>query len=377
MNKPRPVTYPETRKGLFAAWTKFWFTPADPVALSVQRVLGGLVFLYWLLPFAGDQEALFGLGGWFDAKAYAEASHLPELPPHLFSWSAAYWCGSDPFWLGVVYWLSVAVIALFTLGIAPRMTGVLTWVAVVSFTANPATAYDADPLLQMLAFYLMLGYLFLGLLAPGQSVLALLLGPTRETWLFGGLWPKRRAALPPSTAANLALRLLQVHFAIAIVATGLHKLQIGAWWSGLAPWFYLHPPFHSTLSEIQTYAPPHAETYLTIFSLVAYAVMAWQIAFPAFAWRPRWRPLLLGGAVFGWLLTALALEMPLFGPLMFVLCLAYVTPTEWRWVESVLARFPVLDRLFGQEPTPTAEAPAARGVKGSTRTGAVTVGNRS
>lgn len=369
---PSLPTY-ETRNSLFATWTSFWFTPADPVALSVLRVLGGLVFLYWLLPFAGDTQAFFGLDGWFDARAYAEASRLTDLPPHLFSWSAAYWCGYNPTLLVVLYGLSIAAIVLFTLGVATRLTGVLTWAAVVSFTANPASAHDADPLLQMLAFYLMFGHLLLGLQAPGQSRLARILGPTRETWLFGGIWPRKRIGLPPSIASNLALRLLQVHFAIAMMAIGLHKLQVSAWWSGLAPWFYLHPPFHSTLAEIRSYAPPSGESYLNAFSLVAYAVLAWQIGFPAFAWRLWLRPLLLGGAVFGWLLTALAVRIPVLGPLMFIMCLAYVTPREWRWLESLLARLPLLDRLCEQEPT----APALPDLKHGTRAAAITVGNRT
>jgi hypothetical protein len=363
----------QTRNSVFAAWTSFWFTPADSIGLSVLRVLGGLVFLYWLLPFAGEPQAFFGLGGWFDAQAYAEASRLAELPPHLFSWSAAYWCGYDPTLLLVLYGLSLASFALFTLGVATRLTSVLTWAAVVSFMANPASAHDADPLLQMLAFYLMLGHLFLGLQAPGQSLLALLLGPTRETWLLGGIWPRWRSALPPSIAANLALRLLQVHFAIAMMATGLHKLQVSAWWSGLAPWFYLHPPFQSTMSEIRTYAPPNGETYLNVFSLVAYAVLAWQIGFPVFAWRSWLRPLLLGGAVCGWLMSALAVQIPLLGPLMLVMCLAYVAPSEWRWLESILARLPLLDRWCGQEPAPL----PARGIKYGSSAEAITVGSRT
>jgi hypothetical protein len=373
MKKPPALAEPESRNRFFAAWTDFWFTPADPIALAVLRVLGSMVFLYWLLPFAGDLQAFFGLGGWYDARAYAETSRLKELPPHLFTWSAAYWCGSNSTLLMLLYALSLAAIVLFALGVATRLTAVLTWVAVVSFTANPAVAYDADPFLQMLAFYLMFGHLFLGLRGPGQSLLARVLGPTRETWLLGGLWPRRCDALPPSIAANVALRLLQIHFAIAMVATGLHKLQVSAWWSGLAPWFYLHPPFHTTLSEIRAYAPPNAETSLNLFSLTAYAALAWQIGFPTFAWRPWLRPLLVGGAAFGWLLTALAMQMPLVGPLLFVLCLAYVTPMEWRWLESKLARLPLLDRLCGQEPT----SPARRAVKSGTRAGAITVGNRS
>ncbi len=372
MKHPSTPVEPESRDGVVAAWTRFWFAPADPVALSVLRVLAGVVFLYWLAPFAGDPQAFFGVDGWFDARAYTEASRLRELPPYLFTWSAAYWCGHNAMLLTALYWLSIAVVALFALGVATRLTGVLSWIVVVSFTANPAIAFDADPLLQMLAFYLMLGHLFLGLQTPGQSPLSLVLGPTRSTWLFSGLWPRQRVLLAPSAAANVAVRLLQVHFAMAVMATGFHKLQTSAWWSGLAPWFYLHPPFHSTLAEIRSFAPPNAETYLNLFSLTAYAVLAWQIAFPAFAWRRGFRPLLLGGAAIGWAMTALALQMPLVGPLTFALCLAYLTPLEWCWIQSKLAHLPLFARL-GQETTAQAE----RKIKNGARTGNVAVGNRT
>ena len=293
-------------------------------------MLAGLLFLFWLLPFAGEHQALFGLGGWFDATAYREASHLRGLPPHLFGWSLVYLCGTNSVALAVVYWLLIASILLFTLGLATRITGILTWVAVVSYTANPALAYDADPLLNMLAFYLMIGYLLLGQRRPGQLWLTRLLGP-RETWLF------RRAAENPteSVGANLAMRLFQVHFAIAMVASGLHKLQIKEWWNGLAPWFYVNAPYHTTEEQVKSFGP-QAGAFLTLFSLFAYLTLAWQIGFPGFAWRRgSWRVVSLGGAGLAWLACTFWVPLPLFGPLIFVACLGYLSPDEWhRWPRS-------------------------------------------
>jgi len=83
----KPATTPA---GIVGSWVNFWFAPAEPIGLHALRVMVGLLFLFWLLPLAGEQQALFGLGGWFDATAYREASHLKELPPHLFGWSLAY-----------------------------------------------------------------------------------------------------------------------------------------------------------------------------------------------------------------------------------------------------------------------------------------------
>jgi hypothetical protein len=365
--------------GIIASWVNFWFSPADPVGLHALRVLAGLLFLFWLLPFAGDHQSLFGLSGWFDATAYREASRLPELPPNLFGWSVLYPWGSQPFWLnlvtdpiylGAAYWISVAVIVLFTLGLWTRVTGVLTWVAVVSYTANPALAYDADPLLVMLAFYLMFGYLFLAMRDPHPSLFTRLLGP-RETWLF------RRNAAPaaPSVAANLALRLFQVHFAIAMVASGLYKLQIKEWWNGLATWFYINTPFQTTLDDVRSYAP-NSGTYLTLFTLASYLALAWQIAFPAFAWRRSVRPILLGGAAVAWLACAFFVPLPLFGPLMVVACLGYLSPEEWRRVESLAARLP------GMRWVQSRLSPAPAGLAGpkggsASRASVVSVGQHS
>jgi hypothetical protein len=358
--------------GLIGSWVNFWFAPVDPVGLHALRVLAGLLFLFWLLPFAGDHAALFGLGGWFDATAYREASRLPELPPHLFGWSVVYLCGTNPVALGAVYWLSVAAIALFTLGLWTRLTGVLTWVAVVSYTANPALAYDADPLLVMLAFYLMFGYLLLGQWLPRQSLVTRLLGP-RETWLFG------RAAAPPreSVAANLALRLFQVHFAIAMVASGLHKLQIKEWWGGLATWFYVNPPFRTTPEEVRSFAP-NAETMLTLFTFTSYVALAWQIAFPAFAWRRSLRAVLLGGAALAWLACAFLVPLPLFGPLMVVACLGYLSPVEWRRVQSLGAALPVVRPLVARL-APAVQGAGLSGPKGPAvaRVAGVSLGQRS
>jgi hypothetical protein len=375
MTTPKHAPVPAApHAGLIATWVHFWFTPTDPVGLHALRVLAGVLFLCWLLPLAGQVEALFGLGGWFDAQAYKEASRLPDLPPHLFSWSLTYLCGTNAALLAGVYWLSVAAILLFTLGLATRLTGVLTWVAVVSFTANPALYYDAEPLLLMLAFYLMLGYLLLGQWRPGQSLVNRLLG-SKETWLFG------RAAAPAnaSVGANLALRLFQAHFAMAMVASGLHKLQIREWWSGLAPWFYLNPPFATTDQQVKSYAAD-AGTFLTLFSLSAYVVLGWQLGFPAFAWRRSRaaRAVLLGGATLAWVATTFFVPLPLFGPIMVVACLGYLTPAEWHRLLGPPARLPGVRALLSR----TVGAPAGgtvAGPKGGTaiKASALSVGQRS
>jgi hypothetical protein len=343
------------RAGLWAAWTRFWFTPTPPLPLHVVRVLAGLLFLSWLLPFAGHLDALFGLAGWFDQQAYADAARqFPEISQYS-SWSVLYLCGKNPAALAAVYWAAVAVVALFTLGVCTRLTAVLTWVFLVSFTANPAIDFDADCLLTVLAFYLMVGYVLYGQLRPNLSWAARLLGPC-DAWLFHRRTAVEAAQPGESVAANLALRLLQVHFAIVLVVSGLHKLQFGDWWGGVALWYPLYPPFEATVAAAKVHAADK-EVYLGWLSLAAYAALAWQLAFPLFAWWPgRWRVLLLGGAAVGWLACALLYRLPLFGPAIFLGCLTYVTADEWQ---RLLARLPGLHALVSPR-----TAPAERGAQG-------------
>jgi hypothetical protein len=114
-----------------------------------------------------------------------------------------------------------------------------------------------------------------------------------------------------------------------VLAGALHKLQAGDWWAGVAFWYPLHPPLETTPETIRAQAA-HATAYLILLSLAQYAVLAWQLAFPVFAWRRSWRPVLLAGALAGWAGSVFVYRQPLIGPVLLVGCLSYLTPAEWR-----------------------------------------------
>ncbi|MFN4260301.1 MAG: hypothetical protein ACK4RK_13475 [Gemmataceae bacterium] len=359
----------DSASGPIQAWTRFWFMPVDPIGLHVVRVLVGLLLLSWLLPFAGHLDDLFGAQGWFDHNAYLAMSRLSEEEGRLpVSWSLLFVVNSNSATLAAFYWGTLALIVVFTLGLWPRLTGLLTWVCVASFTVNPAFFYDGDALVLILAFYMMLGYLLLGLRTAGQDGLAGVLGPW-PGWLTR-LTDKVKSMSRPSLGANLALRLLQVHFAIAILASAFHKLQAGTWWSGIAFWYPLYPPFEATVTDLRN-SISNPQLYIGWLSVFAYATLAWQFAFPVFAWSRRWRPLLIGGGVIAWLGNSFLYHLPLFGPAIFIGCLSYVSAEEWRRWFAWLSRLPGLNRL--------AERPEERALPKSSTQEAdslVTVGQR-
>lgn len=326
--EPRGHALPEHEEGFRRAWTRFWFAPTDPIGLHVVRFLAGLLFLSWLLPFAGHQAAFFGLDGWLDQQGLIDTVRVSEgtvMPP----WSILYLAGDNTTALVAIYWSAVAVLALFTLGVWPRLTAVLTWVAVASFTANPALEYEGDAILLMLAFYLMVGYVLIGQSRSEQSIASRILGPT---CLCGVT--RADATLPfagPSVAANLTMRLIQIHFAIFMVTSGLHKLQFGDWWAGVALWFPYFPAFKTKLPDVLA-LKPQVDSVLYLFNIATYATLAWQIGFPIFAWKSWGRPLLLAGGLLSWLACFWIYATPLVGPAILLCCLSYLPASSWRWV---------------------------------------------
>jgi hypothetical protein len=342
------------------AWLHFWFKPIDPVGLHVARLLTGLILLAWLLPLAPDADALFGLGGWFDRQAFREAARLEGGPPEPFTWSVLYLCGSKALLLKAACGFALVVFALFALGVWTRITAALTWVLVASFSGSPFLVSEADKLLLPLSLYLMIGYGLAGLADRDQPMVRRLLGP-RGAWLFG-----RRPGGTESMAANLALRLMQVHLAILMVVGGLHKLQFGEWWAGTALWHALHPAVDLTPAQIGT--PAQLRTSLLGLGLATYAVLAWQVGFPAFCWRPRWRVVLLGGAFLAWLGSAIVYHVPIYGPALCVGCLSYLMPGEWHRLFALLGKIPGLARLvpLGPETAGSLLLPEAKFVGATT-----------
>jgi hypothetical protein len=312
------------------AWTRFWFTPIPLLGIRCLRFLAGLLFFVWLVSFLGHQTEFFSLSGWVDLKTVEEGQRQPDVAP-MIGWSILYLAGDNLQVFQSIYFGSLAVLALFTLGVATRITAPLTWVIVVSFLANPATSYEGDYLLGILAFYLMIGHLIVGQWSGELTSMGRLLGSRGDFILAAWFFPDQRSEQRPSHGANLTMRLLQIHFAIIIVTSALHKLQIADWWGGVALWYPLHPTFKTTLESLKAEAA-HAQSTLFFLSLMQYIALAWQLAFPVYAWRTGWwRGLLLGGAAIGWAATFFLFRLPLFGPFIMLGCLSFLRPEEWSW----------------------------------------------
>jgi hypothetical protein len=373
------------------AWTRFWFTPIPTTGMQCLRFLAGLLFFAWLASFLGHQVEIFSLNGWLDSDAFKEMRRQGDLAPVPIGWSMLYLAEDSIPLFQAMYFGSLAVFVLFALGVATRITGVLTWVIVVSFFANPVTSYEGDYLLGILAFYLMIGHLLKGLgpvrigylmiasfaamllalattllvgtwfaafgigglfvlviaillaipLDDHLSIAERFLGSRHDFLLARWLFPQTARECPQSCSANLMMRMLQIHFVIIIMVSALHKLQIADWWAGVALWYPLHPTFKTTAESLQRESA-NADFTLFYLSAAQYLVLAWQLGLPIFAWRTgtAWRSLLLGGAAVSWLGAFFLFQLPLFGPFVVLGCLSFLRPEEWAWImTAVRSRF--------------------------------------
>lgn len=350
---------------LVRRWNEFWFTPADPTSLGLIRLLCGAVVVYVHLAYSFDLQDFFGANAWLDLRTADETRQeapwvapptgwdVAPAPPftpgaddemrktirYMQRWGVDprladyhgnyYWSVwfhvSDPRLMQAVHAGILAVMVLFTLGLWTRITSVLTWAAALSYIhRSPMTLFGMDTIMIVLLLYLAIG--------PSGAALSL-----------DRLWLRLRAArrgepLPPpdpSVSANLALRLMQVHFCIIYLAAGLSKLLGGAWWNGTALWWTLAnyeftPLRYPAYAESLRWLCRHRWLWEVVMTGGVLYTLALEISFPYLVWQPRWRPLMVWGAVLLHTFIAVTMGLVGFGLFMLALVLSFVPGTAVR-----------------------------------------------
>jgi hypothetical protein len=123
-------------------------------------------------------------------------------------------------------------------------------------------------------------------------------------------------------AANIGLRLIQVHLAMFYVMMALTKLYGDAWWQGDAMW-YLVAQTHSRpidLSALRSWGRGGA----LLINFWTHAVLYYELAFPILVWNRLARPLVLLLGVAIWMSLIVATGHLLFGLAMLVASAAFL-----------------------------------------------------
>jgi hypothetical protein len=271
-----------------------------------------LLLLAWLWSFAFNYQEAVGREGWLDSIGYDAARRLPADANVPESWARSL-VPSSPALLGTLYLAAIVNALLFTLGLATRVTAPLAWLTVITFTSNPILYDGGNALLAILLLYLAVGYVGMHL---GFS-----LGSPSAPW-----W-RRHEPTPPSVSANLALRLIQVHFAIILFMSVLHKFQDAEWWAGDALWYSIFTPFETNISDLLRQSGQRG-SWLTLISLATYVTLAWQLTYPIQPCTRIGRWVMLVGAIVGWIWCDLIAKQPIFGPAILIASLAACRPDE-------------------------------------------------
>jgi hypothetical protein len=217
-----------------------------------------------------------------------------------------------------VHGVALAVFACLTVGFFSRTMAVLAYLLAVSYAnrVTPGAYFGLDKINCMLVMYLMLG-------------------PCGARYSVDRLWRLRRGApteVPPSSSANVAIRLIQLHMCVIYLFSALGKLQGRSWWSGDAVWYSVATLEYQSLDMTWIWNHQYLVnflTHLTVFFELSYAALIWpRLTRP---WMLLLAVFLHGGIVF-------ALGMPTFGLVMLIGNLAFVSPKTVRKVFDPIAR---------------------------------------
>jgi hypothetical protein len=340
MSLLNPVQYAvQTLSKCAAGWSTFWYTPADPAVLSFMRVLAGGMLLYTHLIWGLNLPAFFGTAGWNTPEVLAVVQQGRLVP-------SFWWYVSDQ-WLVPVHYGCIAILFLFWIGFATRITSVLSMIITISYSYRAHMAnFGLDQINAILCLYLCIG--------PSGALLSL------DRWL--AVRSARRVAtrngqtyvspkVIPSVTANLAIRLTQIHFCVIYAYAGLSKLQGGAWWSGEAVWLAF------ANLEYQSFDMTWVAWYPWVSDLMTHSTILWEVSFPALVWVRPIRPLVL---LIGFAMHAGIggmMGMWTFGLIMVFGHVSFWPPEHVRWLLSFC---PAVSNLIGTFKTQTGASPDKR-----------------
>jgi hypothetical protein len=346
------------------AWNRFWFAPADPTTLGLIRICCGILVLYVHLCYTYDLQTIFGPHAWTDAQMMKELREEYPMLPRYMSWAGntenipaqnaeekdymsrwevnprlLYVQGHPYLWsiwfyvtnptpMLIIHGVILTFMFCFMIGLCTRIMAVLTWAGMLCYIQRGVTTlFGLDAIMVIVVLYLMIG--------PSGAALSV----DRLIARYWAAWQARRKHLPvphfprptPSVSANLAIRLLQVHFCIIYFVSGTSKLQGPMWWSGNAVWmtmanYEFSPMGLKWYMEGLRYVAARRWLWELITTGGTYFTLAFEISFPYLVWTRWGRPVIIASAVFMHLGIAVCMGLVTFSMIMLTGVLAFVPP---------------------------------------------------
>lgn len=316
----------ELYQGVVDGWNRFWFTPTDPATLGLIRIFAGSMLFYTHLVWSIDLNGFMGARGRF---SHDLVDRMHRGSDFAFSYLPIF--DGNPPMLWLVHIIGLAVLLMFALGLWSKVTSVLAFIIAVSYVHRaPGALFGLDQINVMLAMYLMLG-------GAGEAF-------SLDRWIEKRRYPMRD--LPTtSTAANVSIRLIQLHMCVIYLFAGTGKLLGDTWWEGTALWGAV------ANSEYQSLDMTWLASYPLLIALMTQVSLAWELSYSVLVWPRLTRPIVLALAIPLHLGIAMCMGMITFGLIMLVGNFAFVSPWVIRELEGELKK-----RFGKAEPSVTATA---------------------
>ncbi|MCU0961043.1 MAG: hypothetical protein MUF48_13140 [Pirellulaceae bacterium] len=284
-----------------AGWNRFWYTPRDPRMVCALRIAAGLCALAFVISHTADLVRWMGPDGILDAQTTLQLNGQQTLGPTLrYSYL---FLAATPASLWILHGAGIVTVVALTVGLWSRWTAPAALLVVLAYVHRmPLLTGQWEPVLTMLLAYLSLA-------------------PTGRCWSLDALLARRRARRggardapsrpQPSVAANISVRLIQLHLAALCILTGLNMLAADVWWSGEAVW-WLIARTESRLVNLTALSDAfllvNAWTHVIVLYLLVFGVLVWhRLARPLLLVLgiPFWLSLALLTGLVAWCLTML------------------------------------------------------------------------
>lgn len=352
-------------RDVLGSWDRFWFSRTDPTTLGFIRLCCGLLTFYVHLTYSFGLFSYVGPDAWLntDTARYIQqdvdfykppvswdGDYLPKEKGNYY-WSI-YYEVTDTRWIVAIHTFFLLNMLLFALGFLTRYTGAISWIGAMCYVhrAN-STVFGVDTMMMILLLYLQIG--------PSGAVLSI------DRWLA-----KRRArrlglpepAVSPSYSANLAIRLMQVHFCIVYLASGTSKLLGSTWWSGTSLNLVMLNASFAPLDNSYYYwlmkkMASHRWLWETVTSASIVFSVLLETAFAFLIWDRRWRWPLICGSVMLHAGIGVIMGLTTFSLMMMIFVCSFIPPeiitrltaNVKGWSDRILrGRGPMAKEPFGE-----------------------------
>jgi hypothetical protein len=285
---------------------RFFERPLSSRAVALFRVVFGLLAVWTGLGILLNLERYWGPNG---VLPWAAAADLDFA-----RWSlCALFPDSMP-WLWTLGGVFTAAALTATLGVAPRSSCFVLFVAHVSFQhRNPYILNSGDRLFAIIA---------------GLAVLL----PLGRHWSLSSWFRERalgRAREQTPEPSGWMQRLIMCQIAYVYWFSVLAKLRNPEWIGGYAIQNVLASPIYSEW-------PMWIPSYLSL--LLSWSTLVFEFSFPIVVWLERWRRKLLVAGLFFHLGIEITMTIPMFSAIMLTTYALFLTDADFRDIARLGAR---------------------------------------